>query len=61
MLSRSLHASTLGRAAATRRLRRRTTTNRLYCATNGCTSYLELEPERGLAVCPICGYRRYLD
>lgn len=61
MLSRSLHTSALGRAAAARRLRRRSLTHRLYCATNGCTSYLEIEADQGLAICPVCGYRRRLD
>ena len=43
-------------------MRRRSMTNtRLYCKTNGCTSFLELHPERGLAVCPVCGYLRNLD
>jgi hypothetical protein len=37
------------------------TTSKLYCRTNGCTSFLELHPERGIAVCPVCGYIRNLD
>jgi hypothetical protein len=61
MLSRSLHSSALGRAAASRRLRRRNLSHRLYCGTNGCASFLEPQPELGLAVCPVCGYRRRLD
>ncbi len=45
-----------------RRLRRRTTANhRLYCGTNGCTSFLELDLEHRVAVCHICGYQRRLD
>jgi len=45
-----------------RRLRRRSTaTNRLYCSTNGCASFLELDLERGSAVCPICGFERRLN
>jgi hypothetical protein len=35
--------------------------HRLYCRTNGCTSFLEIQPERGIAVCPVCGYTRRLD
>jgi hypothetical protein len=42
-----------------RRLRRRASAaSHLYCATNGCTSYLELDPANGVARCPICGYVR---
>jgi len=42
-------------------MRRRTMATRLYCRTNGCTSFLELQPERGQAVCAVCGYTRRLD
>jgi hypothetical protein len=43
-------------------MRRRTmATTRLYCRTNGCTSFLELFPERGMAVCPVCSFTRRLD
>lgn len=59
MLSRSLQSSLVGRSAAIRRQRRRVVgSQRLYCSTNGCASFLELDPEHGVAVCPICGYRR---
>lgn len=45
-----------------RRLRRRTTaTPRLFCSTNGCASFLEVDLDRREAVCPICGYRRRLS
>lgn len=44
-----------------RRMRRRAMTTKLYCRTNGCTSFLELQPERGIAVCPVCGYSHRLD
>jgi len=36
-------------------------TTRLYCRTNGCTSFLELQPEKGIAACVVCGYTRRLD
>ena len=42
-------------------MRRRSMATKLYCRTNGCTSVLELHPERGTAVCPVCGYTRRLD
>jgi hypothetical protein len=59
MMSRSTQSSVTGRASAMRRLRRRASAaSNLYCATNGCTSYLELDPGNGTARCPICGYVR---
>lgn len=61
MLSRTCHSSVVGRSASIRRMRRRSSTTKLYCRTNGCTSFLELQPERGLAVCPVCGYTRHID
>jgi hypothetical protein len=61
MLSRTHQSSINGRSASIRRLRRRSMATRLYCRTNGCTSFLELFPERGLAICPVCGSTRRLD
>jgi hypothetical protein len=68
MLSRTYHraygpsSSTIGRAASIRRMRRRSmATTRLYCQTNGCTSFLEVHPEGGIAVCPVCAYTRRLN
>jgi hypothetical protein len=59
MMSRSTQSSVTGRASAMRRLRRRATAaSQPYCATNGCTSYLELDRATGVARCPICGYVR---
>jgi hypothetical protein len=44
-----------------RRMRRRTfAVNRLYCATNGCTSFLVIDETAGTAHCEICGYTRKL-
>jgi len=37
------------------------TNTKFYCHTNGCTSFLEIHPERGLAVCPVCGFKKNLD
>jgi hypothetical protein len=42
-------------------MRRRSMATKLYCRTNGCTSFLELHPERGLAICPVCGSTRRLN
>ena len=61
MLSRSTHSSVVGRSASMRRLRRRSMSTRLYCRTNGCASFLEIDPQRRVAVCPVCGYTRHLD
>jgi hypothetical protein len=61
MLSRTSHSSVVGRSASIRRMRRRSMATKLYCRTNGCTSFLELQPEHGQAVCAVCGYTRRLD
>jgi hypothetical protein len=41
-----------------RRLRRRASVanagGRLFCNTNGCASFLEVNPTTGVATCPIC-------
>jgi hypothetical protein len=61
MMSRTTSASVAGRSAAMRRLRRRSSAaGRPYCSTNGCTSYLDVEPISRIATCPICGYTRHL-
>jgi hypothetical protein len=46
-----------------RRLRRRTTSTpgRLFCSTNGCASFLEIDVDGHQATCPVCGYRRQLS
>jgi hypothetical protein len=61
MLSRTTHSSVVGRSASIRRMRRRSLTTKLYCRTNGCASFLELQPELGQAVCPVCGYTAHLN
>ncbi len=63
MLSRSSNVTTgfSGRATAMRRQRRRTANARLFCGTNGCASFLVLDPETGIATCPICGFKRRLS
>jgi hypothetical protein len=60
MLSnRSLKASTAfsSHASASRRIRR-AGYNRLYCSTNGCASFLQLDQATGIATCPVCGLQR---
>ena len=47
-----------------RRMRRRATAanaSRLFCGTNGCASFLELDPETGTATCHICGFVRHIN
>lgn len=62
MMTRTTAATVTGRATAMRRLRRRASqaVPRPYCRTNGCASFLELDPVRGVATCPVCGYTRTL-
>jgi hypothetical protein len=36
--------------------RRSMHSNRPYCRTNGCASFLDVDPTSGEATCPICGY-----
>jgi hypothetical protein len=53
--------STSLRLSSRRRLRRRTQADGLrplYCGTNGCTSFLELDSGGTVARCHICGYTR---
>lgn len=62
MLSRSATMNLSQRAGAMRRQRRRThAVSPLYCSTNGCASFLELDPTSGVAICPVCGYVRRLS
>jgi hypothetical protein len=62
MMSRSTTTTLAGRASSMRRLRRRAsvanTGSRLFCGTNGCPSFLEVDPTTGLATCAICGFTR---
>jgi hypothetical protein len=62
MNPRTSTTSVAGRSVAMRRLRRRaaTATSRPYCSTNGCTSYLIVDPATGIAECEICGFTRRL-
>lgn len=62
MLNRQMTTSTLGRAGAARRQRRRAhAARRPYCGTNGCASFLMVDATAGVATCPICGYTRRLN
>ena len=62
MLTRASTNAVAHRASSMRRMRRRAVnaTGRLYCSTNGCTSFLVLDEATGTAHCEICGYTRRL-
>jgi hypothetical protein len=62
MLSRATTNAVAHRASSMRRMRRRTfNASRLYCATNGCTSFLVIDEIGQVAHCEICGYTRRLS
>lgn len=57
MMTRTTTTSLVGRASSMRRLRRRAVAaTRPYCRTNGCASFLEVDPSTGEARCPVCDY-----
>jgi hypothetical protein len=62
MLSRSMTQATSARAGSIRRMRRRSTASaangRIFCSTNGCASFLVVDPTSGVAICPVCDFRR---
>jgi hypothetical protein len=62
MMTRTATSSVTGRASAMRRMRRRThaatAASQLFCGTNGCASFLDLDLETGTARCHICGFVR---
>lgn len=61
MLTRASTNAVAHRASSMRRMRRRTVAaTRLYCSTNGCTSFLVLDESSNIAHCEICGYTRHL-
>ncbi len=54
---------TLTRPSSRRRHHRRSrslASDRLFCRTNGCASFLDVDEVRGVATCHICGYTRRL-
>lgn len=59
MSTRTMRARALPlRSDAGRRIRR--LSQRLFCRTNGCATYLEVDRQRGVATCPVCGDVRAL-
>ncbi len=62
MLTRATTNAVAYRQSSMRRLRRRSAqATRLYCGTNGCTSFLFIDELGGVAHCEICGYTRRLS
>jgi hypothetical protein len=63
MLSRATTNAVAYRSSSMRRMRRRavTASHRLYCSTNGCTSFLVIDEAARTAHCEICGYSRKLS
>jgi hypothetical protein len=63
MLSRATTNAVAYRSSSMRRMRRRafSAATRLYCSTNGCTSFLVIDESAGIAHCEICGYTRRLN
>jgi len=59
MLHRTTHtpAGISRRSHAQRRLRR-AANQRLFCTTNGCTTFLEPDESGRRATCPVCGLKR---
>jgi len=61
MMTRTTTASVAGRSVAMRRMRRRNhSATRPYCSTNGCTSFLVVDPTTEIATCPVCGFTRHI-
>lgn len=58
MTTRTMRAQSAlsSRSASSRRIRR--LAQRLYCPTNGCTTFLEVDRDHGIATCPVCGATR---
>ncbi|HUG47466.1 MAG TPA: hypothetical protein VMP67_03535 [Candidatus Limnocylindria bacterium] len=61
MQTRTFNNNFSQRASARRRIRRTAGSHRLYCTTNGCTTYLQLDPLAHIATCPVCGATRTLS
>ena len=61
MLNRTTHTPTdISRRSHAQRRLRRTAANRLFCSTNGCTTFLVPDEEGRSATCPVCGLQRRL-
>ena len=59
MLTRSPHApANLSRRSQAQRRMRRAASQRLFCSTNGCPTYLVPDDRGRYATCPVCGLER---
>jgi hypothetical protein len=59
--TRTSTTALVGRRTHAQRRLRRAASLRLFCSTNGCTTYLVLAGDGRQATCPICGLRRSLE
>jgi hypothetical protein len=61
MLSRTAHGPTdISRRTHAQRRLRRAATHRLFCSTNGCTTFMVPDEAGHTATCPVCGLQRKL-
>ena len=60
MLHRSPHNTDISRRSHAQRRLRRAAANRLFCSTNGCTTFLVPHEDGHSATCPVCGLHRRL-
>ena len=59
MLQRSPHSTTdISRRSHSQRRLRRAAAHRLFCSTNGCTTFLVPDEDGRTASCPVCGLLR---
>lgn len=62
MISRSPSAPAhLSQRSQAQRRMRRAASQRLFCSTNGCPTYLVPDESGRHAVCPICGLQRAMN
>lgn len=60
MLHRTPHNTDMSRRSHAQRRLRRAAAQRLFCSTNGCTTFLLTEQDGRSATCPVCGLQRKL-
>jgi hypothetical protein len=62
MLTRTPPTTTadISRRSRSQRRLRRAAAHRLFCSTNGCTTFLVPEEDGYTATCPVCGLSRRL-
>jgi len=61
MQTRTFNHSNFSQRASARRRIRRTGSHRLYCSTNGCTTYMQPDTAAQTAICPVCGASRTIS